>query len=288
MMRLATTGLLPTDLRNLSAAHVRGLREAGFIGCCCRFGDFFAPSEQELRHIRDVIVGEGVGIAQVNGEYVGLVNPDAERRRAGIAAFRQAIQVCATLQADNLYVRPGSLNPGGHWRPHPENHAPQTIDRLVDSLTQVTQSAEDAGVILTLEGHVLSPLDSVTKVREVIDRVGSPMLKFNVDPVNFVRGLSDVYNPRPLLDELYDTLGDVAWVVHAKDVDVEDRLVLHIAEVVIGRGRMDVGYYLQRFETVKPDGYVIIEHLPDDLIPEARDAVLAAAQAVGIVWEGSG
>lgn len=284
-MRLATTGLLPGDLRTLEAAHVQGLRAAGFVGCCCRFADFAAPTEAELVRIRDIIAGEGVGIAQVNGQYEGLVNPDEARRRAGIATFRQAIQVCATLEGDNLYVRPGSINSGGHWWPHPENHAPATIDRLVDSLKQVTPVAEDAGVILTIEGHVLSPLDSAAKVREVIDRVGSPMLKFNVDPVNFVRGLADVYNPRPLLDELYETLGDVAWAVHAKDVDIEDRLVMHITEVVIGRGRMDVGYYLQRFEAVKPDGYVIIEHLPDDLIPEARDAVLTASQAAGIVWQ---
>lgn len=283
-MRLATTGLLPNDLRTLEPGHVRGLREAGFVGCCCRFGDFFAPTEAELNQIRDVIAGEGVHIAQVNGQYEGLVNPDESRRQNGIATFRRAIEVCATLQGDNLYVRPGSINPGGHWWPHPDNHAPATIDRLVDSLGTLLPVAEDAGVVLTIEGHVLSPLDSVAKVREVIDRVGSPMLKFNVDPVNFVAGLRDVYHPRGLLDELYDTLGDVAWAVHAKDVDVEDRLVLHLTEVVIGRGRMDVAYYLRRFEEVKPDGFVIIEHLPDELIPEARDAVLAAAEAEGIVW----
>jgi sugar phosphate isomerase/epimerase len=284
-MRLATTGLLPRDLRELEVEHVRGVREAGFTGCCCRFGDFSLPTEQELHRIRDVIRGEGVGIAQVNGHYETMVNPDEELRRKGIATLRQAVQVCATLEGDNLYVRPGSMNPGGHWWPHPENHAPETIDRLVDSLQQVAATAEDAGVILTLEGHIVSPLDTAAKVREVIDRVDSPVLKFNVDPVNFVRGVPDVYDSRPLLDELYDTLGDVAWAVHAKDVDIEDRHVIHISEVVMGRGRMDLGYYVQRFQAVKPDGYVIIEHLPDDLIPEARDALLAATDALGIEWE---
>lgn len=283
-MRLATTGYLPGDLRTLEPAHVRTLRDAGFVGCCCRFGDFSAPTDAELTRIRDIIAGEGVGIAQVNGQYEGMVNPDESRRQAGIKTFQQAIQVCAKLQGDNLYIRPGSVNPAGHWTPHPDNHSPQTIDRLVDSLQQVTGPAEDAGVLLTIEGHVLSPLDTPARVREVIDRVGSPALKFNVDPVNFVRGLHHVYDPRPLLDELYDTLSDVAWAVHAKDVDVDNGLVLHIKEVVIGRGRMDVADYMQRFEAIKPDGYFIIEHLPDDLIPEARDSVLATAEKLGIVW----
>jgi hypothetical protein len=42
---------------------------------------------------------------------------------------------------------------------------------------------------------------------------------------------------------------------------------------------------LKRFEWVRPDGYVIVEHLPDELIPEARNALLAAATEVGIVWQ---
>jgi sugar phosphate isomerase/epimerase len=135
-----------------------------------------------------------------------------------------------------------------------------------------------------VEGHTVSPLDTASKVREVIDRVGSPALKFNCDPVNFVSNVQDVYNSRRVLDDLFDTLGDLNWAVHAKDMAVEDRHVVHISEVVMGRGHMDLGYMLQRFEQVRPDGYVIVEHLPDNLIPEARDALLAAGKEAGITW----
>ncbi len=50
---------------------------------------------------------------------------------------------------------------------------------------------------------------------------------------------------------------------------------------------MDIGHYLRRFQEARPDGYVIVEHLPDELIPEARDALLAAAEKAGITWESS-
>jgi hypothetical protein len=30
---------------------------------------------------------------------------------------------------------------------------------------------------------------------------------------------------------------------------------------------------------------VLIEHLPDDQIPEARDSLLQAAERAGIVWQ---
>ncbi len=226
----------------------------------------------------------GVGVAQVNGRYESLVNPDERIRQVGIETYRALIQVCARLRGDNVYVRPGSINPGGHWWPHRENHTPETIDRLVDSLRQVAETAEDAGVVIAVEGHTVSPLDTAGKVREVIDRVGSRALKFNVDPVNFVSNVQDVYHSRRVLDDLFDNLGEVSWAVHAKDMMIEDRHVVHISEVVMGRGTMDLGYMLQRFERVRPEGYVIVEHLPDALIPEACDALVAAAAQAGLQW----
>ncbi|MCC6169923.1 MAG: sugar phosphate isomerase/epimerase [Caldilineaceae bacterium] len=283
-MRLATTGLLPADLRQMDDAAAQRLRAAGFVGCSCFFADPTLPTPADLDRLRDTLRRAGVGVAQVNGRYECLVNPDDTLRRQGIATLQAAVQVCARLAGDNLYIRPGSLNPGGHWWPHRDNHSPATLDRLVDSLRQVATAAEDAGVPLAVEGHTVSPLNTAAQVREVIDRVGSPMLKFNCDPVNFVSNVQEVYHARRVLDDLFDTLGDVTWAVHAKDMALEDRHVVHISEVVMGRGSMDLGYMLQRFEAVRPEGYVIVEHLPDELIPEARDALLAAGAQTGVHW----
>jgi sugar phosphate isomerase/epimerase len=284
-MRLATTGLLPADLRQVDDGVAKRMRAAGFVGCSCFFGDPTAPTNAELDTLRETLWRNGVGVAQVNGRYESMVNPDETLRQAAITTYRSLIKVCARLQGDNVYVRPGSMNPGGHWWPDPENHIPATIDRLVDSMKQISRIAEDEGVIIVVEGHTVSPLNTAAVVREVIDRVGSPNFKFNCDPVNFVSNVQDVYHSHRVLDDLFDTLGDLNWAVHAKDMAIEDRHVVHISEVVMGRGTMDLGYMLQRFEKARPDGYVIVEHLPDDKIPEARDALLLAASKVSIVWQ---
>ncbi len=284
-MRLATTGLMPADLRQVDDAALQRMRAAGFVGCTCFFSDPASFSDDELDRLRETIWRNGVGIAQVNGRYESMVNPDKAVRQQGVATFRRLIQVCARLQADNVYVRPGSINPGGHWWPHPQNHSVETIDRLVDSLRQISRIAEAEGVTIVVEGHTVSPLDSAAKVREVIDWVGSPALKFNCDPVNFVSCVQDAYHSQRVLDDLFDTLGELNWAVHAKDMNIEDRHVVHISEVVMGRGHMDLGHMLKRFEQVRPEGYVIVEHLPDNLIPEATEALLAAATKVGIVWQ---
>lgn len=281
-MKLGVAGLMPADARQVDAATARRLQDAGFTGVSCFFPDPAAATAAELERLRATLAAAGVCVAQVNARYECLVNPDEARRRDGVATLRAAVRVARALAGETLYVRPGGLNPAGPWLPHPENHLPATIDRLVRSMREVAPAAEEAGVRLVIEGHVLSPLDTPARVREVIDRVASPALGFNVDPVNFVGGLADAYDSVALLDRLFDTLGDVTWAAHVKDFVVEDRLVLHIDETVPGRGRLDLAHFFRRFEAVAPDGWMLIEHLPDDLIPEARDACRAAASRAGL------
>jgi sugar phosphate isomerase/epimerase len=186
----------------------------------------------------------------------------------------------AFLQTSTVYVRPGGLNPRGHWLAHPDNHTSATFARLVDSLKQVCRTAESEGVTLAIEGHVLSALDSPRRIRDLLDAVGSPALKFNTDPVNFIGSVADAHDTRAVLNELFDLLGTDTVAAHAKDVGLGDTLVLHIDEVLLGTGNLDYALFLRRFEQVCPNGYILIEHLPDEKVLQARAALLAkAAQA---------
>lgn len=51
---------------------------------------------------------------------------------------------------------------------------------------------------------------------------------------------------------------------------LEDRFVVHITETVIGTGLMDFDTILKLVHEVKPDAYVVIEHLPINIIPLAK------------------
>ncbi|MCI0440568.1 MAG: hypothetical protein L0177_15755, partial [Chloroflexi bacterium] len=73
---------------------------------------------------------------------------------------------------------------------------------------------------------------------------------------------------------------------HAKDFFVQDRLVLHIEETAIGEGILDQATYLRLFESYCPNGYVQIEHLPAEKIPQARAAFYKMGLDAGIKWKG--
>jgi len=281
-MKLGVAGLLPSDWRRIDVEACHNVRSAGFRGA-----QWFIPRPLDvelgdMRRVQAAFVAADLEICQVNGSYEALVNPDNNLRALGVSGLTALARLGGMLKTPTVYVRPGGLNPRGHWWPHPENHTLATFDRLVDSLKQVCHVAEAEGVILAIEGHVLSPLDSARKVRKLLDAVGSPTLKFNVDPANFIGSVADTHDTRRVLTDLFDLLGDDTVAAHAKDVALGETLVLHIDEVLLGSGTLDYPLFLRRFEHFCPDGYILIEHLPDEKVPLARAALVAVSERAGI------
>ncbi|MBE0695697.1 MAG: sugar phosphate isomerase/epimerase, partial [Anaerolineaceae bacterium] len=85
-----------------------------------------------------------------------------------------------------------------------------------------------------------------------------------------------------VLNELFDLLGEDTIAAHLKDPALEDELVVHIAEVVAGTGTLDYELLLTRLAGLGKDFYCLIEHLPDEQVAQARDAVLHAAKQSGV------
>jgi len=280
-MKLGVAGLLP-PWQQIDVAACRSVRAAGFLGAQWFFTKPLETDLKDVRRVQTAFAEADLEICQVNGWYEALVNPDEAIRSEGVRGLSALARLGGLLQSPSVYVRPGGLNPHGHWLAHPDNHTPATFDRLVGSLKQVCRIAEAEGVTLAIEGHVLSPLDSARRVRDLFDAVASRALKFNVDPVNFIGSVADVHDTRPVLNDLFDLLGADTVAAHAKDVTLGETLVLHIDEVLLGTGTLDYPLFLRRFEQCGPDGYMLIEHLPDEKIPLARAALLAAAEQAGV------
>ncbi|MBE0698150.1 MAG: sugar phosphate isomerase/epimerase, partial [Anaerolineaceae bacterium] len=194
-MKLGIAGLLPAwELIDLAAA--QRVRAAGFRGASIFFANPLEANIQAVKELKTVLEDGELEAAQANGWYEVLVHPDEDLRAEGVKGIQALCRLGRVLDAASVYVRPGSLNPRGAWYPHPLNHTPETFERLVDSLKQACAAAADEGVILGLEGHVLSPLDTPRRMRDVLDAVGSPALKVNLDPVNFIGTVRDVHDTR--------------------------------------------------------------------------------------------
>jgi L-ribulose-5-phosphate 3-epimerase len=280
-MKLGVVGLLP-PWEQIDLTSARQVRSAGYRGVSIFFQRPLEADLAAVSRLKSVLDSAGLEVAQANGWYEVLVHPDDHLRAEGIRGLQALTHIGRLLDAKTVYVRPGSLNPHGAWYPHPENYAPRTFERLVNSLSQAAQTAQVEGMLLALEGHVLSLLDTPQRMRDVIEAVDSPALKFNTDPVNFIGTVKDAYDPSRVLNELVTLLGKYTVAAHLKDMALRDELVLHIDEVVIGEGTMDYGLLLRQMEQIDPDMYGLIEHLPDEKIPQARAGLMRAADKAGV------
>jgi len=270
-MKIGLLGLIVGDLTDVDYNKVRWAAELGFHGLGAHL---IVPAEtvsdRTIATVKAVFADQDMQLLQVWPQYPCIISPDEAVRQAGVAQARDSVKLAAKLGAPGSGVRPTSLNPRGDWWPHPDNTKPETEDRFVKSVLEILETADDYGVNIVLEMHLTTLLNNAQNVRRIVDQIGSPRIKINLDPVNFIADLPTAFNPKPMIDELFDLLGPFADTVHVKDFYLEDRFVLHISETVIGTGMMDLDTVLRRTQEVLPNGYAIVEHLPISLIPLAK------------------
>lgn len=282
-MKIGVLGLIMSDLTDIDYNMIRWAVDLGFHGVGAHLTvPANTISNKTAAAVKSVIADQDVNFLQLWGPYPCIISPDESVRQAGVAQAQDIVKLAAKMNVPGSGVRPTSLNPRGDWWPHPDNYAPETEDRLVKSLKEIIATADDYGVDIILETHQTSTLNSAQTIRRVIERTESERVKVNLDPANFMTDLQTVFNPASTINELFDRLGPYIDTVHVKDVYVEDHFIVHISETVIGTGIMDLDTVLRRAYQAQPDGYVIIEHLPVNLIPLAKRNLDQKIEALGL------
>jgi sugar phosphate isomerase/epimerase len=276
---------LPGDWRMITAEDAGRVRGHGFVGSSLFINKPLEAQATDVKRVGQAFKDGGLEIAQLNGWYESLCNYDDALRAQGVAGMITLTRIGAALQAPSVYVRPGGHNPAGHWYAHPENHTQRTFDLVVDSLKQACAVAQQEGMFIAVEGHVLSCLDTPQRIRELVDAVSSPALKFNYDPVNFTGSVKQVHDTRIILAQLKELMGPFTVAAHAKDLAIGEELVLHIKEVVPGAGWMNYEMFMKDFQALVPDGFFIIEHLPDEETLQAQKNVVEMAKRFGVPLE---
>jgi sugar phosphate isomerase/epimerase len=283
-MRFGVSGdLFPRDMREFTAGHAARTRELGFTGIFTRFGanDPHTVSAAECHRVRDTLADHGLAMYQATGYWQPLIHPDELARREASRTLRAALRVAKELGARGIDTGPGSLSPNGPWAPHPGNWTPDARRQLVRTLKECAPAAEDLGVFLSLEGHLLVTLSSAEVVRDVLDEVGSPFVRSDLDPVNWI-GLGEIYDTTSAIERMFDVLGERVVSGHAKDVVIEDRLVVHIDQRPAGQGLLDFPTYLRRMEALNPDYPVIVEGATVDELPAVKAFLDSTAEGLGI------
>jgi sugar phosphate isomerase/epimerase len=283
-MRFGMSGaFLPGDMDDFTVETARRVRTLGFSGIFTRFGknDPFQTSKAQGHRVRDILDGEGLRMYQTTGYWQCLIHPDEGRRRQAVRTLQEALRVAGDLGGRGIDTGPGSMSPTGPWNPHPDNWSAKCREQLIKSLRECAKAAEDNNVFLSMEGHQLVALEDSEVTRDVLDAVGSPYVRCDFDPVNWIT-LKTVFQTGPAVSKMMDTLGGHIVSAHAKDIVIEDRLTLHLETVPAGRGLLDYRTFLRRMEALDPDYPVIVEAAGEKDLPEVSAFLHRTAEELGI------
>ena len=282
-MRLGMSGaFLPTKIDDFTAETCRRIRELGFSGCFTRFTDNpLQTPHAQVHRVRDLMQDEGVQMYQAIGYRPPLHHPDDTIRKEAVKLLGAAVRLNAALGARGTHTGPGSLNPKGAWFPHPYNWTQQAKDQLIKSLREVAPVVEDAGIYIGMEGHVLVTLNSAETMREVLAAVDSPMVKCDLDPVNWIT-LETVYDTGPAVREMARALEGFIIGGHSKDVMIEDKLVTHISECPTGLGLLDYDAFLPLIESIDTEFPLLVEHCSTEDLPRISAYLHAKCADLGI------
>ena len=283
-MRLGVVGLCG-DFRTLTSDEIEKIKALEFTGLSFHFRSAEIPTVPPDACARCVRMLEdaNLDLVQFGITYEEcLFHPDATVREAAIASVQRGMATAVSLKAHHYLFRPGSLNPDGAWTSHRDNHLPESMERLIETLKPIAAYAEQHELTLVMETHAVSIMGSPEICREIVEHVGSDRLRIVMDFVNHFQTLLQVYNSEERLNHIFDVMGPVAPMAHIKDISVQNGLVLHLNEEVPGEGELELGVALKRFDELYPDGYGLIEHLPAEKIPLANANVRQIAAENGV------
>ncbi len=284
-MRLGVVGMLPADFRTITAAHLQAIQALNLTGACFHAGGdmLFEVKTAECQQVKQTYASAGIDLVQVGIGYGEcLFDPSQAVRDELVRKINRGLEVTSELGAHVCLIRTGSLNPKGAYSPSPKNHAPDCMDRLVETLRRVADKAEAVGQTIVIETHVLTIMNSPEVNVQVVKAVGSERIRIVMDYVNHFQTLTQVYHSAERINHIFDVMGAVCPVAHCKDITVRDGFVMHYDEEIPGEGELDLASALRRWQALDPNAYMLLEHLPNEKYPLAAKNTQRIAAEAGV------
>lgn len=219
------------------------LARIGFDGAelCLESADMrpenFTPARaNEIIRLMDEI---GLEIASVS------YHADAEPVDQRISNTSKSVEVAEWLGADVLIINAERVRDGEkeqQWR------------NLVDRMKKLTAFAERRGVNVAIEPEPLLVVGDTDDVIRMMDAVGSPNLKVNLD-------VGHAYITDASLSDSIRKLGNA--IVHTHIEDIKDKVHNHLE---LGQGDIDFAAMHTAFMEIGYDGYYVVDlfRLGDD------------------------
>lgn len=237
--------------------------------------DALTADAAERKRIRRLLGDAGLELSAVCG-HATLVDPDPAKVAANADRIRATVDLAADLAGPEGPPCVVSMGYGT-----PETYE-QDREVIADRFGDLAQYAVKRGVVIALEPHVGQAFDQPEKVVWLIERIGSPGYRANLDNSHFECMGRDLDEYLPLL---------LPYSVHTELKDQRGIYPNH-EYLVPGEGDFDYARYLTAMEQAGYDGCITVEisvmvqrrpgYDPAEVARRSFATLLAAEQASGV------
>lgn len=220
-------------------------------------------------------------IAEV-GAWSNPLSPDPVVRAAALDKCKASLLLAERIGARCCVNIAGSR--GEKWDgPHPADLTAETFDLIVTTVREIIDAVQPRTTVYALETMPWMYPDSVESYRQLIAAIDRPGFGVHFDPVNLINSPQRYFQSGALIRDCIAAFGPALRSVHVKDIQLANRLTVHLDETRPGQGGLDLHTLLRELNKLDPDLPIMLEHLPNESEYELAAAhVRAVAQEEGI------
>ncbi len=221
------------------------------------------------RKVVSTLERAGVEIVSLFG-YYNIVDRDAQRRKLGEARIEALLSNVNRLGCRVVSTETGTFNSHSEWESDPENQTEQGYLQCKAVFEKHARLAEKHGAMLAIEGYYRNIIGTIDRAERLFREVHSPALRLVMDPCNYYRK-DDLPRMKPMLEAMFQKLGDQIVIAHAKDVRPSGESEELPAA---GLGVLDYPLFLRLLAQLDRPIPLMVEHLRRPDVERAKGFVL--------------
>lgn len=198
---------------------------------------------------------KGIEIS-ILGCYINPSNTNVEQLQKDMKFFVECLKYAKFMNAGMVALETGFV--GDSCDPE-RNDTEQAYQYLFKNMKYLCDAAEKLGVMIGIEGVHVYVINSIKKMRRLVDDLNSPNVCVVFDPYNLIN-LKNYKNPRALIDEAFEVLGDEMAAIHLKDFVFENGDLRYTSP---GTGDIDAKYIMTKANEFKPNLPIILENVKE-------------------------
>ena len=256
-MRLGTSSPLKHDSANQWASNQIKIGCASVV-----FPVQSNEPEEKIIEYKKAADKAGLMIAEV-GIWRNALSPDTDERRKNMDYCVKQLRMADQIGAKCCVNVAGAF--GKRWDgAYKENFTKEARNEIIKMVREIIDRAEIKNTYFALEPMPWMIPTGPRDYLRLIDEVERDRFAVHMDVINMVNSIDRYFNPKDLIDECADLLGDRIKSCHIKDIHLCEEYTTMLRECAPGCGEFPIRYYVEKMNEINPDMPMILEHLSTD------------------------